>query len=77
MMPRAEILTDIQKAVSELKPTAASLTPTVAQLLNPRIAKIRTLILSGKVVPPKVRNKFLGAGTHVINRYRPTESKIV
>lgn len=77
MMPRAEILTDIQKAVSELKPTAASLTPSVAQLLNPRTTQFETLIISGEVVTPKLRDMFLSVGTHLINGYGPTESNIV
>jgi non-ribosomal peptide synthetase component F len=77
MMPRAELLGDVQKAVSELKPTAASLTPTVAQLIDPRAAQLETLIVSGEVVTPKIRDSFLGSGTKLVNGYGPTESNIV
>lgn len=77
MMPRAKLLSDVQKAVSELKPTATSLTPSVAQLLNPRAAQFETLIVSGEVVTPKIRDMFIRAGTNVINGYGPTESNIV
>ncbi|KPM37546.1 Linear gramicidin synthase subunit B [Neonectria ditissima] len=77
MMPRAELLTDIRKAVAELKPTTASLTPSVAQLLDPRAAQLHTLILSGEVVPTKTVERFICAGTTVINGYGTTESNLV
>ncbi|KAM5357644.1 hypothetical protein ACJZ2D_016057 [Fusarium nematophilum] len=67
MMPRAGLLTDIRKAVGELKPTTASLTPSVAQLLYPRAAQLHTLILSGEVVPTKTMERFIRAGTTIIN----------
>jgi non-ribosomal peptide synthetase component F len=77
MMPRAELLNDVQRAVSELKPTAANLTPSVAQLLSPKRAQFKTMILSGEAVTAKVRDMFIGAGTTLINGYSPTEANIV
>ncbi|KAG9230477.1 hypothetical protein BJ875DRAFT_546147 [Amylocarpus encephaloides] len=77
MMPRAEMLTDIQKALAMLRPTAASLTPTVAEMLDPNASGLLTLIVSGEIVSSKLRDMFIGAGTHLINGYGPTESNIV
>lgn len=76
MMPRAEILDNIHAAISFLKPTAASLTPSVAQLLNPKTAGLRTLVVSGEVVAPRLRDMFIAEGTTLINAYGPTESNI-
>lgn len=77
MMPRAELLNNIQKAVSELKPTVANLTTSVAQLLDPRAAKLQTLIVSGEIVTSKVRDMFIGARTNLINLYGTAESNNV
>jgi hypothetical protein len=77
MLPRAELLNEIRRAVSGLKPTMASLTPSVAQLLDPSPAQLHILILSGEVVPSKTRDRFIRAETTLINGYGPTESNIV
>lgn len=77
MMPRAELLCDLNRAVAELRPTAASLTPSVAQLLIPEAVHFQTLVLSGEVITQALRDRFIGAGTRLINGYGPTESNIV
>jgi non-ribosomal peptide synthetase component F len=77
MMPRPRLIDDVQRAVLELHPTVASLTPSVAQLLDPAICKLRTLVLSGEAVPSQVRDRFVNCGTTVINGYGPTEANMV
>lgn len=77
MMPRAELIGDVNRAVAELKPTTASLTPSVAQLLDPEAAHFQTLILSGEIVPQILRDRFISEGTRLINGYGPTEGNIV
>jgi non-ribosomal peptide synthetase component F len=77
LMPRGELMTDMQAAVTALRPTAASLTPSVAKLIDPMAATLEVLILSGEVVPVETRDMYLGAGVVVINAYGPTEGNIV
>ena len=77
IMPRAELIGDVNRAVAELKPTTASLTPSVAQLLDFETVHFQTLILSGEVVPQIMRDRFVSEGTRLINAFGPTESNIV
>jgi non-ribosomal peptide synthetase component F len=77
MMPRPRMLDDVQRAVVELRPTVASLTPSVVQLLDPTVYTFEKLILSGEIVPVQLRDRFIEYGTTVVNGYGPTEANMV
>lgn len=78
MIPRAKLIGDVNRAIAELKPTTASLTPSVAQLLDREAVHLQTLVLSGEVVPQSLRDPpLLCEGIRLMNGYGPTESNIV
>lgn len=76
MMPRSELLEDLQRAVAVLRPTVACLTPSVALLLDPESAQLVDLVLVGEAMTQAVKDKFTGSRTTLINGYGPAEINV-
>ncbi|KAI3055098.1 hypothetical protein CBS147353_11361 [Aspergillus niger] len=65
---------NIGNVMATMRPTIASLTPTVARLLNPEMVyDLRTLILLGEPVTKRDAERWLSHGINLVNAYGPAE----